>query len=108
MMTKKIAAPRKKKPALKAVIDYPTAHEIIRPGHYAIRVTAAGASQAQVRFDGDHWSDCREAAGYFWYDWAAQAGRVRLEVRARAGKGRWCPMAALDAAVKPTEAILVA
>lgn len=114
-MAKKIAAPRKtavkapvKKAGLKVVIDYPAEHEIVMPGHYAIRLTAAGATQAQVRFDGDDWSDCREAAGHFWYDWAPQAGRVRLEVRARIGKGRWSPVAALDAVVKPNEVSLVA
>ncbi|MCR4295144.1 MAG: hypothetical protein NUW21_06390 [Elusimicrobia bacterium] len=111
-MAKKTAAPKKtapkKKTALEVVIDYPAVHEIVMPGHYAIRLTAAGATQAQVRFDGDQWSDCREAAGHFWYDWAPQAGRVRLEARARIGKGRWSPTAELDAVVKPNEVSLVA
>jgi len=59
-MVQKTVAPKKtaakapaKKAGLKVVIDYPAAHEIVRPGHYAIRLTAAGATQAQVRFDGD-------------------------------------------------------
>ncbi len=114
-MVKKIAAPRKtavkapaKKAALKVVIDYPAAQEVVHPGHYAIRLTAAGADQAQVRFDGDEWSDCRESFGHFWYDWAPQSGRVRLEARARVGKGRWSAVAALDAVVKAHEVCLVA
>lgn len=114
-MAKKTPSPKKtaakaptKKEALKVLIDHPAEHEIVMPGHYAIRLTAAGATQAQVRFDGDEWSDCREAAGHFWYDWAPQAGRVRLEARARTGKGRWSPVAALDAVVKPNEVSLVA
>lgn len=115
IMAKKIAAPRKtaakapaKKPGLKVVIDYPAEREIVRPGHYAVRLTAAGATQAQVRFDGDAWSDCRDSYGHFWYDWAPQSGRVRIEARARAGKGRWTPVAALDAVVKPDEVSLAA
>lgn len=112
IMTKRTAAPKKAAPAkktpLKVVIDYPAVHEIVLPGHYAIRLTAAGATQAQVRFDGDDWSDCRQAAGHFWYDWAPQAGRVRIEARARTGKGRWSPVAELDAIVKPHEMVLVA
>ena len=114
-MVKKTAAPRKtaakapaKKAALKVVIDYPAAQEVVHPGHYAIRLTAAGATQAQVRFDGDEWSDCRDSFGHFWYDWAPQSGRVRLEARARAGKGRWSPVAVLDAVIKPHEVCLVA
>lgn len=114
IMAKKIAAPRKtaakapaKKAALKVVIDHPVAHEIVMPGHYAIRLTAHGATQAQVRFDGEEWSDCRDSYGHFWYDWAPQSGQVRIEARARAGKGRWSAVAALDAVVKPHEVSLV-
>lgn len=114
-MVKKIAAPKKtavkspaKKAALKVVIDYPAAQEVVHPGHYAIRLTAAGATQAQVRFDGDEWSDCRDSFGHFWYDWAPQSGRVRLEARARAGKGRWTAVASLDAVIKAHEVCLVA
>lgn len=114
IMAKKTAAPRKtaskpaaKKAALKVVIDYPAVHEIVMPGHYAIRLSAPGADQAQVRFDGDEWSDCRDSYGHFWYDWAPQSGRVRIEARARTGKGRWCAVAALDAVVKPNEVSLV-
>jgi hypothetical protein len=114
-MVKKTVAPRKtaaktpaKKAGLKVVIDYPTSQEVVRPGHYAIRLTAAGATQAQVRFDGDEWSDCRDSFGHFWYDWAPQSGRVRIEVRARAGRGRWTPAVALDAVIKPNEVCLVA
>lgn len=114
-MVKKLAAPKKtaakapaKKAGLKVVIDYPAAHEVVMPGHYAIRLTAAGATQAQVRFDGDEWSDCRDSFGHFWYDWAPQSGRVRIEVRARAGKGRWTPAVALDTVIKPNEVSLVA
>ena len=97
----KKAAARKpsRKSGLSVVIDYPEAGEIVRPGHYSVRLTAAGAVQAQARFDGGEWLGCRESLGHFWCDWAPQAGRVCLEVRARIGAGRWSPPAERDVVV---------
>lgn len=88
---KKAAAPRKAPAAkLSVVIDYPREGDLVRPGHYAIRVDAVGADQLQLRLDGTDWIDCREAVGFFWYDWAPQKpGAVVLSARARKGKGRW-------------------
>jgi hypothetical protein len=100
----KKAAP---KSTLQVVIDYPQVHEIILPGHYSIRLTALGAGQAQLRIDGGEWLDCRDTHGHFWHDWAPQAGRARIEARARAGKGRWSPVAERDVIVKPNEASFV-
>lgn len=87
------------KSGLSVVIDYPEASEIVRPGHYSVRLTAAGADQAQVRFDEGEWQGCRESLGHFWYDWAPQAGRVCVEARARMGKGRWSPLAEREVVV---------
>ncbi|MDD5304231.1 MAG: hypothetical protein PHS14_14115 [Elusimicrobia bacterium] len=118
-MAKKIVAEKKivaKKAVLKAparknglqvVIDYPRVHEIVLPGHYSIRLTALGAGQAQVRFDGGEWVDCRESLGHFWHDWTAQAGQARIESRARIGKGRWSPTEEREVVVKPNEASFV-
>lgn len=100
----KKAAPRS---ALQVVIDYPQVREIILPGHYSIRLTALGAGQAQLRFDGAEWLDCRESLSHFWYDWTAQAGQVRLEARARIGKGRWSPTEERAIVVKPNEASFI-
>lgn len=79
------------KTRLEVSIDFPQEGDVVRPGHYAVRVGAAGAGQAQVRVASGEWFDCREAAGYFWYDWtpAPQDGPIRLAARARIGKGRW-------------------
>lgn len=82
-------APAKKKAALAVSIDYPQEGESVRSGHYAIRLTASGASSAQVRLGDGEWLDCREAVGHFWLDWAPVAGSVSIEARARSGKGRW-------------------
>lgn len=100
----KKAAP---KSALQVVIDYPQVHEVILPGHYSIRLTAQGAGQAQLRIDGEEWLDCRESLSHFWHDWLAQAGQIRLEARARIGKGRWSPVIARDVVIKPNEASFV-
>jgi hypothetical protein len=94
----KAAAP--KKTALTVSIDYPQEGDAVRPGHYSIRVTASGASSAQCRFNGGDWLDCREAVGHFWLDWMCGAGEVRLEARARSGKGRWT--------ASPARAVVVA
>lgn len=88
-----------RKSGLSVVIDYPEAREIVRPGHYSIRLTVPGAGQAQVRFDGGEWNECRESLGHFWHDWAPQAGRVCVEARARAGSGRWSPLAEREVVV---------
>jgi hypothetical protein len=94
----KKAAP--KKASLAVSIDYPQEGEAVRSGHYSIRLTADGASSAQGRVDGGDWLDCREAVGHFWLDWAPRAGELRLEARARSGKGRWT--------VSPVRAVVVA
>ena len=78
-----------KKPSLAVSIDYPREGEAVRSGHYSIRLTADGASSAQGRVDGGDWLDCRESVGHFWLDWASRPGEIRLEARARSGKGRW-------------------
>lgn len=94
VVAKKAAAVKPaRKAGLKTVIDYPEAGEIVRPGHYSIRLTASGAEQVQVRFDKGEWLECRESLGHHWYDWAPQAGRVCLQGRARVGAGRWSPLA---------------
>ena len=82
------------KPALAAAIDYPRDGEAVFAGHYAVRVSAPGAAQAQVKADAGPWWDCREAVGYFWWDWSAEPGERELLARARRGKGRWVPSAA--------------
>ncbi|PIR15312.1 MAG: hypothetical protein COV48_15095 [Elusimicrobia bacterium CG11_big_fil_rev_8_21_14_0_20_64_6] len=118
-MAKKISAPAKtaikktaeKKPAaksgLKVLIDYPRAQEVVRPGHYSIRLTASGASQMQLRVDGREWLECRESLSHYWHDWAPQPGRSIIKARARAGKGRWSAVTEREVVVKPEEAVFV-
>jgi hypothetical protein len=77
------------KPKLEVSIDYPQEGEAVWPGQYTIRLTAAGATQVQLRVGGGAWIDCRESVGHFWYDWSPSTGEFGLYARARVGKGRW-------------------
>lgn len=94
MKSKKASAKRALRapqtPPLSLSIDYPQEGDILQPGHYSIRLGASGAMEVQLRIDSGDWRPCREAAGYFWFDWqpGPAGGRV-LEARARRGKGRW-------------------
>lgn len=93
------------KPKLSAVLDYPQDGEAVRPGHYAVRVAAAGAGQVQVRIDDAPWFDCRQSVGHFWLDWSPVEGERRLQARARSGKGRWsaCAERIVNVAPEPSE-----
>lgn len=86
---KATSAKKVSRPAPAVSIDYPQEGEAVRSGHYSIRLTASGASDAQIRLDGGDWVQCREAVGHYWFDWAPKTGNASIEARARAGKGRW-------------------
>lgn len=89
---KKPAEPAKVVPAgkLSVIVDYPREGDLVRPGHYAVRIDALGAAEVQVKLDGTDWLECREAVGFFWYDWSPQKpGPVVVAARARKPKGRW-------------------
>src|SRR5689334_14899953 len=92
-------APAKKRAALAVSIDYPQHGEVVRAGHYAIRLTASGATSAQVRVGGGECADCRAAVGHYWLDWSPAAGNPVIEARARSGKGRWAAAAARPVSV---------
>lgn len=83
-------APRKAEAPQVPVIDYPCEGDAIYSGHYAVRISMAGADAVEVSLDGGAWQACRDAAGYFWFDWQTEAaGPHRLVARSRTGKGRW-------------------
>ncbi|MBI3507576.1 MAG: Ig-like domain-containing protein [Proteobacteria bacterium] len=67
-------------------IDFPLEGETVRPGHYAIRVSAEASAKVDVSIDGTAWLPCRESVGYFWYDWQPESsGAHRIEARAKVG-----------------------
>ncbi len=71
------------------LLDYPQAGETVAPGHYAIRVSAKPERAVEVSIDGGDWLPCREAAGFYWYDWTPSAsGEARIVARAKNGGPR--------------------
>lgn len=69
---------------LEAFIDYPQEDELVPLGQYTFRVgTQPAASLVEAAVDGGEWRRCREAGGYWWYDWRDyETGPHRLVVRA--------------------------
>lgn len=98
---KKAAAPRKaavKKPAAKkeafnpnvyVVVDHPQQNEVISGLHYAIRLGASDNGAVELSIDGGDWQPCRQAAGYWWFDWGYfTAGSHALVARLRDAEGK--------------------
>lgn len=51
-------------------IDYPQQTEVIISKHYSFRISASeGVKNVAISIDGSEPMDCRQAAGYYWYDW---------------------------------------
>ena len=77
-----------KSPAV--LLDYPQAGEAVRPGHYAVRVAAKPEVRVEVSVDGAPFQPCREAVGYYWFDWTpATPGEHTLVARAKNGGPRY-------------------
>lgn len=84
--------PRKRAPIERAVfVDFPREGDSVPLGHYAIRVGAPADGTVEVTLDGKAWNVCRNAVGYYWYDWRPEkAGRAAIVARFKgpAGKGQ--------------------
>ena len=72
-------------------VEYPEQDETIVSPHYTIRVAAArDADGVDVSVDQGPWQRCRNAAGYWWYDWSGYAnGEHAVIARTRGENGRW-------------------
>ncbi len=71
-------------------VDYPRPDEKIKKGHYAVRIHAPWAAQAQIAIGGVSWKECRSDVGFFWYDWYPEhSGSHVINARARNGAGAW-------------------
>ncbi len=72
-------------------IEYPQQGETIVSPSYTFRVGApAGAEGVDVSIDQGPWLACRNAAGYWWFDWSAiEDGEHEIIARTRGPKGRW-------------------
>lgn len=52
-------------------VDYPKENEIVTSPEYTFRVAAKSASRVEISIDDNVWQPCRQADGYWWYDWSA-------------------------------------
>ena len=72
-------------------IEFPQRGETIISPKYAFRVGVAGAAdRVDLSIDHGRWLPCRNAAGYWWYEWSGyDDGRHTVKARARGRDGRW-------------------
>jgi hypothetical protein len=62
-------------------IDYPSEGDRVIQGHYAVRISAA-SGPVDVSINGGEWQSCREANGYFWFDWWPETtGKQKITAR---------------------------
>lgn len=94
MNKKKTAAPKTadtvKPSAVCAVLDHPQQGEKITAPRYTFRVGTAGdIAWVEISINEGPWQACRNAVGYWWYDWADYpAGRYQAAVRAQTKEGQ--------------------
>ncbi len=91
------AAPAKMKASIaeksaaeKIILDYPRESETIISALYTFRVGAApDVSRVEISIDGEPWKPCRQAVGYWWYDWAGYGdGPHQARVRGWTSRGQ--------------------
>ena len=58
-----------KKQDLFVTIDYPQEAEIVSGLVYGMRIGASDGGTVEVSVNGGDWSPCRNAGGYWWFDW---------------------------------------
>lgn len=65
-------------------IDYPQNNETVYCGHYCFRLGSRKPCTAmQVSVNGGEWQNCRQANGYWWFDWwNFNTGNFYLEAKA--------------------------
>ncbi len=89
--------PKTKSPKAYVVIDYPQDGVTINPGHYSIRLGAAGGSDIELSIDGGDWQKTRENCGYYWYDWHNfSAGSHKIIARMKGSDGKVKKSKAVD------------
>lgn len=71
-------------------IDFPQRRDLIFSREYTFRIGASsGVSGVEVSIDEGPWQPCREAVGYWWFDWSNFGqGRHQLVARGARPDGR--------------------
>lgn len=71
-------------------IDYPAEGETLRATEYVIRLGVGGEQNVEIAFDDGLWQACRNASGFWWYDWSAIApGTHTMVARMQTPEGVW-------------------
>jgi hypothetical protein len=70
---------------VRAVLDHPQQGEKITAPRYTFRIGTIGdLERVEISINEGPWQACRNAVGYWWYDWADYAaGRYQAAVRAQ-------------------------
>ncbi|PCI31999.1 MAG: hypothetical protein COB53_12760 [Elusimicrobia bacterium] len=70
-------------------IDFPREDDVLpTSGHYAVRIggNTNTNTSVEVSFDNKKWFQCRQAAGYYWFDWyPTKIAGVTLVARCKNG-----------------------
>jgi len=51
-------------------VDYPQERERVIGPDYTFRIEAKSAGRVEISIDDNVWQPCRQADGYWWYDWS--------------------------------------
>lgn len=63
-------------------LDYPREGDSITGRAYTFRIDSRAAGSVELSIDQNEWKPCRQAGGYWWYDWTGyQAGVHRAVAR---------------------------
>ena len=79
------------KPAeVRAVLDHPQQGEKITSPQYTFRIGTLGDIElVAISINNGPWQPCRNAAGYWWYDWAGyKGGQYQAEAKAQTKDGQ--------------------
>lgn len=69
-------------------IDYPREGDSLTWPVYTFRIASTAAGSVELSIDQNEWKPCRQAGGYWWYDWAGyQPGAHRAVARIRPQNG---------------------
>ena len=77
--------PQKLLSAPSVAIEYPKQDEVVRHPEYTVRICAREHADAvEVAFDQGDWQPCREALGFWWFDWKGfDSGEHEIVARSR-------------------------
>jgi|SRR3569832_2595938 len=71
-------------------IDFPLQGDTITGADYTVRVSAPlDSRQVEIAVDQGAWKPCRQASGFWWFDWAGyESGEHELVARLVTAEGR--------------------